>query len=62
MSDSVRCLLEVYEAMEQIVRVLQVFLYNNSIIEDLSYCALACMVKNLLVLLLAVPQPWPVVS
>ena len=41
MPDSVRSLLEVYEVVKQIVLMLQVLLYDNSTVEDLSNCALA---------------------
>ena len=39
MPDSVKCLLEVYEAVEQIALVLQVLLCDDPTIEDLFYCA-----------------------
>ena len=55
MTDSVKRLLEVYEVVEQVTLVLSVLLYNDSTI------VLLCsgLVLNLLVLLPAVPQPWP---
>ena len=41
MPDSVKSLLQVYEAVEQIVLVFQVLLYDDSTTEDLFYCSLA---------------------
>ena len=41
MPDSAKCLLEVYEVVEQIALLLKVLLYEDSTIEDLFHCALA---------------------
>ena len=42
MPDSVKRLLEAYEVVDQTPLVLVVFLYDDSAIEDLFYCALLC--------------------
>ena len=39
MQDFVKRLFEVYEIVKQIAPVLQMFLYDDSTIEDLFYCA-----------------------
>ena len=39
MPDSVKCILEFYEVVEQIALMLQVLLCHDSTIEDLFYCA-----------------------
>ena len=55
MPDSVKCLLEVYEVVEQIVLVLYVLLDVDSTIEDLFYCVPAWSKTGLFFYLPAVP-------